>query len=85
MSDRYANLDALAELGLTANVSTVAALLPMSRAAAYRAAERWRETHGQQGLPVIAISDHRMVVAVPALIELLRTGVFVTDHAGGPS
>ena len=42
-------------------------------ASAYRAAHRWLETDGTEGLPVIAISRRRLVVPVAALRRLLET------------
>jgi hypothetical protein len=61
--------------GLTTDVETAAKILGVSRAAAYRAANRFRETHGEEGLPIRLIGERRMLVSVPALRVLLETGV----------
>jgi hypothetical protein len=54
-------------------VERAGAILGISRASAYRAAHRWLETDGTEGLPVIAISRRRLVVPVAALRRLLET------------
>jgi len=54
-------------------VEQAGALLGLSRASAYRAAHRWLETDGAEGLPVVVISRRRLVVPVAALQRLLET------------
>jgi hypothetical protein len=66
------DLDAL---GLTCTVEEAARVLGISRAAAYRAAGRFRATHGVEGLPILLLGERRMLVSVPALRRLLETGV----------
>lgn len=55
------------------SVEEAGALLGLSRASSYRAAQRWLTTHGSEGLPVIAISHRRFVVPVAAFERLLET------------
>ena len=55
------------------SVERAGALLRLSRASAYRAAHRWLETNGAEGLPVVVLSRRRMVVPVAALERLLET------------
>jgi hypothetical protein len=54
-------------------VERAGAILGLSRASAYRAAHRWLETDGSEGLPVVVISRRRLVVPVAALQRLLET------------
>ena len=54
-------------------VERAGAILGLSRASAYRAAHRWLETDGAEGLPVVVISRRRLVVPVAALRRLLET------------
>jgi hypothetical protein len=54
-------------------VERAGAILGLSRASAYRAAHRWLETDGAEGLPVLVISRRRLVVPVAALQRLLET------------
>jgi hypothetical protein len=54
-------------------VEKAGAILGLSRASAYRAAHRWLETDGAEGLPVVVISRRRLVVPVAALRRLLET------------
>lgn len=54
-------------------VERAGAMLGISRASAYRAAHRWLETDGAEGLPVVVISRRRLVVPVAALQRLLET------------
>ena len=49
--------------------------LGISRAAAYKAAGRYRDTRGAEGLPVLLLGERRMIVPVPALRAMLATGV----------
>ena len=44
-----------------------------SHASAYRAAHRWLDTHGAEGLPVVVLSRRRLLVPVAALERLLET------------
>ena len=53
------------------SVERAGALLGLSRASAYRAAHRWLETNGSEGLPVVVLSRRRMLVPVAALDRLL--------------
>jgi len=64
-------LSEIAERVLT--VERAGAILGLSRASAYRAAHRWLETDGAEGLPVVVISRRRLVVPVAALQRLLET------------
>lgn len=48
-------------------------ILGISRAAAYRAAHRWLDSDGREGLPVVVLSQRRMLVPVAALERLLET------------
>lgn len=61
------------ELGRTTTVEIAAQQFtpPMSRGSAYRAANRWLETGGKEGLPAIRLSGRRLVVPVRALALLL--------------
>jgi hypothetical protein len=45
----------------------------LSRASAYRAAHRWLDTGGAEGLPVVVLSRRRMLVPIAALEQLLET------------
>jgi hypothetical protein len=54
-------------------VERAGVILGLSRASAYRAAHRWLETDGAEGLPVVVISRRRLVVPVAALQRLLET------------
>jgi len=54
-------------------VERAGAILGLSRASAYRAAHRWLDTRGAEGLPVVVISGRRLVVPVAALQGLLET------------
>lgn len=54
-------------------VERAGAILGLSRASAYRAAHRWLDTNGVEGLPVVVISCRRLVVPVAALQRLLET------------
>ena len=54
-------------------VERAGAILGLSRASAYRAAHRWLDTSGAEGLPVVVISRRRLVVPVAALRRLLET------------
>ena len=55
------------------SVERAGALLGLSRASAYRAAHRWLDTNGAEGLPVVVLSRRRMLVPVAALDRLLET------------
>jgi hypothetical protein len=55
------------------SVERAGALLGLSRASAYRAAHRWLDTGGSEGLPVVVLSRRRMLVPVAALERLLET------------
>jgi hypothetical protein len=68
-------MDLLADLGLTCTVEEAADVLGLSRAAAYKAAARYRDTRGAVGLPVLLLGERRMIVPVPALRQMLATGV----------
>jgi hypothetical protein len=48
-------------------------LFGLKRAAAYRAAHRWLDTNGREGLPVLRLNGHKLVVPVAALNHLLTT------------
>ncbi len=60
----------LSEFGDVLTVEEAATVLRISRASAYEAARRWRETH-TEGLPVIQIG-RRILVPKNALEEMLR-------------
>jgi hypothetical protein len=56
-------------------VEQAGALLGLSRASAYRAAHRWLDTNGTAGLPVLVVSERRLVVPIAALERLLTTAL----------
>jgi hypothetical protein len=74
----YQSLDDLNHLGLTCTVEEAGRVLGMSRAAAYKAAQHFRENGGSAGLPVLPLGQRRMVVPVPALRDMLATGKLPT-------
>ncbi len=55
------------------SIERAGALLGLSRASAYRAAHRWLDTHGAEGLPVVVLPHRRLLVPVAALERLLTT------------
>jgi hypothetical protein len=56
---------------LAISVPRAGELLGISRAAAYRAAARWLDTGGREGLPVVRLGKRRVVVPLAALRDLL--------------
>lgn len=55
------------------SVEEAGELFGLRRAAAYRAAHRWLDTNGSEGIPVLRINGHKLVVPVAALEHLLMT------------
>jgi hypothetical protein len=78
-TDRFMATTATAHEPLTKHnervltVERAGAILGLSRASSYRAAHRWIDTNGVEGLPVVVISCRRLVVPVAALQRLLET------------
>jgi len=55
-------------------------LLGVSRASAYRSAQRWLDTDGAEGIPVIVLSGRRRVVPIAAFDVLLATALPVNPN-----
>lgn len=77
---QLAKLNSLKDLPLVLTVEEAAAVLRISRAAAYEQARVWRETDGREGLPVVVIGRSLRVPRVK-LEEKLRCEVAASDDA----
>ena len=73
----------LADFGDVLTVEEAAAVLRISRGAAYDAARRWRSTH-TEGLPVIQIG-RRLLVPRSALERVLERPAQLYAEAASPS
>ena len=63
----------------TATIKEAALRLGVSKNVAYAAAQRWLETGGRTGLPVLRLGS-RLVVPTVALDRMLATGLIPRDE-----
>jgi excisionase family DNA binding protein len=63
----------LAHLPLMLTVPEAAAVLRLSRSAAYKLAQEWEDTNGQRGLPVVRFGS-RMLVRRADLAAIVGVG-----------
>jgi transposase len=65
---------------LVMTVEEAGARVGLSRASAYRAVHRWRETGGAEGIPVVVLSGRRYVVPIAAFDQLLATAAPISAN-----
>lgn len=64
------NLDEI-RTEITISVPEAGSLMNLSERQSYRAAQRFLETNGAEGLPVIKVGSNRLLVPVARLLRLL--------------